>query len=264
MDIGTAKATLAERLEVPHHLIDIIDPDEQYNAARFVNDAVQEIKGIHKREAIPLLTGGTGLYLDALKNGIFDDNASDPEIRAGLHRRAAEHGTASLHQELARHDPVAAKKIHSNDTSRVIRALEVYFNTGAPYSEHLRKQSQQPKRISFENMVSIGLTMDRRKLYERIDQRTALMLEQGLKEEVQGLLDRGFGSDLKSMQSIGYRHMVHYLRGDWTADKLHEVLARDTRRYAKRQYTWFNKDNSILWFRRNDRAGIYQLLRSHL
>lgn len=264
MDIGTAKATSNERLEVPHHLIDIIDPDEQYNAALFVKDALQAIRGIHSRGAIPLLTGGTGLYLDALRKGLFDDGTSDPTIRARLHHRAVKEGVASLHQELLRCDPVAAKAIHSNDRSRVIRALEVYFSTGVPYSEHVKKQSVQPKPIIFSHMVSIGLTMERKKLYERINERTALMLEQGLEEEVQGLLARGYDPDLKSMQSIGYRHMMHYLQGHWNFEKLQEILARDTRRYAKRQFTWFNKDNSILWFNGNDRSKIFELLRNHL
>ncbi|MBT8361069.1 MAG: tRNA (adenosine(37)-N6)-dimethylallyltransferase MiaA [Deltaproteobacteria bacterium] len=264
MDIGTAKVTSDERLEVPHHLIDIIDPDEHYNAAQFVKDALQAIRAIHSRGAIPLLTGGTGLYLDALKKGLFDDGTSNPKIRVRLQHRAVKEGVTSLHQELVRCDPVAAKTIHSNDRSRVIRALEVYFNTGVPYSEHVKMQSAQPKPMKFEHMVTIGLTMERNKLYQRINERTALMLEQGLEEEVQDLLARGYDPDLKSMQSIGYRHMIHYLQGDWNYEKLLEILSRDTRRYAKRQFTWFNKDNSILWFNSSDRLKIFKLLCHHL
>ena len=248
MDIGTAKATSDERRRVSHHLIDIVDPDEDYHAARFVEDCLEAIATIQQRGAIPLLTGGTGLYLQSLKNGLFAAPPRDNKIREQVLRRMNEVGSQALHEELSSFDPESARRIHPHDRSRLVRALEVYLSSGVTLSEHLRRQSTGKEGVVFANFVTMGITCERDKLYRRINRRTDLLFELGLEAEVQGLLDRGYDPGLKSMQSIGYRHMVKHIQGEWTLDQCREFLARDTRRYAKRQYTWFNRDRSIRWF----------------
>ena len=253
MDIGTAKIPEAERRSIPHHLIDIVNPDEHYDAARFTNDCLQAIKDIHERSAIPLLTGGTGLYLRALKNGLFDAAPGNPEIRAMLQARMELEGVNRLHDELFLCDRISANKIHKNDTSRILRALEVFLSTGIPLSAH---QQQTTPAACFSNMLTIGLSDERAALYERINKRSLKMIEGGFEEEVRRLLDIGYSPALKSMQSIGYRHMLNYIAGRWTKDELIANLARDTRRYAKRQYTWFSKDTSVSWFTRDDEKKV--------
>lgn len=264
MDIGTAKATTDERQHVPHHLIDIVDPDEDYHAGRFVEDCLEAIGGIHRRGAIPLLTGGTGLYLQALKNGLFDAPPRDEEIRDHILKRLEEAGSQALHEELSSYDPESARRIHPHDRSRLVRAIEVYLSSGVALSEHLRRQASKKKGIDFSNFISVGITCERDKLYQRINLRTGQLLDQGLEAEVQGLLDRGYDPGLKSMQSIGYRHMVKHIRGEWDLDQCRQFLARDTRRYAKRQYTWFNRDQSIRWFDLKNVSKIYSYLETNL
>jgi tRNA dimethylallyltransferase len=248
MDIGTAKATEEERSIVPHHLIDIVDPDQEYDAERFVSDACNAIKNIHSRKKIPLLTGGTGLYLRALNEGLFIGGKQYPEIRARLKTRLANEGSSILHQELFLYDRISADKIHINDTHRLIRALEIYYGSGIPWSEHLHLQAQEKSTPRFTKILQIGLTCDRKLLYERINKRCKTMLHNGLEQEVRGLMAAGYSQDLKSMMSIGYRHMVHYIKGVWQQDEMEELLARDTRRYAKRQFTWFHNTGNIKWF----------------
>lgn len=264
MDIGTAKVSLTERQTAPHHLIDIVDPDDEYNAARFVEDCYAAIQSIHSKERIPLLTGGTGLYLQALKYGLFPLPVTDKSIRARIQIRLEEEGSATLHEELSEYDPASAARIHPHDSSRIVRALEVYISTGTTMTEHLRKQKPTGSNGQFPSIITVGLTCERDYLYQRINRRTALLFDLGLEAEVRGLLDRGYGTELKSMQSIGYRHMVHYIEGEWTLQQCRELLARDTRRYAKRQYTWFNRDESIRWFERDDSQGIFTYLNEKL
>ncbi len=262
MDIGTAKIPLSERRSIPHHLIDIVNPDEQYDAARFARDCLLTIRNIHNRSSIPLLTGGTGLYLRALKDGFFDTAPANPEIRNTLLKRIELDGINVLHDELSLCDSISASKIHQNDTSRIVRALEVYLSTGTPLSTH--QKNQPPPGTLFSNMLTIGLTCDRTRLYERINQRSTTMLEGGLEGEVASLLDRGYTPELKSMQSIGYRHMVQYLAGNWSEEELKINLAKDTRRYAKRQYTWFNRDESVVWFNHKDDNRLISFTKSWL
>ena len=250
MDIGTAKIPMTERRAIPHHLIDIVNPDEQYDAVQFASDCMRAIKSIHDRSAIPLLTGGTGLYLRSLKEGFFSDAPADPDIRGKLLKRLEREHVNVLHDELLLCDRESALKIHPNDISRIVRALEVFLSTGMPLSVHQKKQP--PPAILFRKMLTIGLTCERADLYERINLRSANMLEEGLEGEVKNLFDMGYTSELKSMQSIGYRHMLEYLASTWSRDELIQNLARDTRRYAKRQYTWFNQDKSTIWFNRDD------------
>lgn len=247
MDIGTAKASRAERELVPHHLIDIVDPDEDYDAARFVKDATLLIDEISARGKLPLLTGGTGLYLKSLLNGIFPEAPSDREVRKTLKDRLMQQGVHVLHEELALCDSISAAKIHKNDTQRLLRALEVYHTTGIPWSSHLASHNKNNAAGLPVDALQIGLTTDREKLYQRINMRCDLMLSEGLEGEVAGLIKRGYSPELKSMGSIGYRHMAGYINYEYSRKEMARLLARDTRRYAKRQYTWFNKMEEVNW-----------------
>jgi len=249
MDIGTAKVTREEQNLVAHHLIDILNPDEQYDAACFVRDALDAIKAINSRGKIPLITGGTGLYLSALINGLFDTVEVNNEIRTRLRERLESEGREGLHQELSRIDPESGTRIHINDTQRLLRGLEIFHATGIPWSSHLRQQTQTPGRITFDKMLQIGLTCDRELLHERIKLRSCNMMQGELRKEVELLLELGYQRDLPAMQSIGYRHMGACIHGEWDVPMATSALIRDTRRYAKRQMTWFRRQQATLqWF----------------
>lgn len=256
MDIGTAKVSKGEQAVVPHHLIDIVTPDQSYDAARFVEDAMRAITSIHEKDKIPLITGGTGLYLQALLSGIFDGAPADQKVRKKLRDEAELYGVHKLQEELSVCDRTSAERIHVNDTQRIIRALEIYRLTGITWSEHLEKQRSKQKKRSFQKILTIGLTCARDILYERINRRTEIMLESGLEQEVKELLQNGYGPDLKSMMSIGYKHMVQYLKNNWSFEEMATLLARDTRRYAKRQYTWFSKVEDLIWLEVEDQQKI--------
>ena len=244
MDIGTAKPTPEEQERVPHHMVDMINPDIPYDAARYARDAGKVILELHGRGMVPVVAGGTGLYIKALIYGLFNSRPPDPDIRRNLERLADTRGSAYLHAELAVCDPAAAAGIHNNDRFRIIRALETYQTTGRPMSDHQREHRfAQPRFRAFK----IGLTMPREDLYARIDRRVDQMVAEGLPDEVRGLLARGYGADLKSMQSIGYRHMIDYLHNGVDWEETLRLLKRDTRRYAKRQFTWFRADPDIVW-----------------
>lgn len=247
MDIGTAKPTVEERRGIPHHLIDIIDPDEQFNAAKFVTFALEAIEKIILRGNIPLLTGGTGMYLKALLQGLFDfENATDPSVRENLAEQLNREGHEKLFLQLKGIDPETAARIHPNDTQRLLRALEIFHVTNKTWSEHLDKQPTAP--VKFDKILQIGLNCDREILYDRIEKRSQLMLETGLVKEVEGLRKMGYASNLTSMQSIGYRHINNYIDEIWDFDETLRLLIRDTRRYAKRQLTWFGNNPAIQWY----------------
>ncbi|NOQ45526.1 MAG: tRNA (adenosine(37)-N6)-dimethylallyltransferase MiaA [Desulfobulbaceae bacterium] len=256
MDIGTAKPTREEQALVPHYLIDLVDPDDQYQAARFVDDALLAIQEICWNERIPLLTGGTGLYLSALLNGLFKTIPVPKIMKEELRERLEREGREELYRELSTVDPEAASRVHANDTHRLLRALEVYHTTGEPWSVHLNRQAKLEKTVTFTNMLQIGLTCDRDLLYQRIEQRSRQMLETGLVQEVQKLLDMGYDANLNSMQSIGYRHVNNYLAGEWNMVTTGKMLVRDTRRYAKRQMTWFFKNKNLDWHQRTEHDKI--------
>lgn len=248
MDIGTAKASGAERAEIPHYLIDIVNPDEQYDAARFVDDATAAIRLIHNKDKLPLLTGGTGLYLKALTEGLFAGPPITREVRDGLKEEMLRIGPAALHRQLALCDPASAARIHGNDSQRILRALEIYHATGIPWSEHLRIQAGKKGQGPWRNMLQIGVTCDRQILYERINERCRQMIDGGLEQEIYDLFDRGFAKELPALNAIGYRHMINYIEKVWTIEETLSNLARDTRRYAKRQYTWFHGMQAIEWY----------------
>jgi tRNA dimethylallyltransferase len=247
MDIGTAKASIAARQAIPHHLIDIVDPDEHYDAARFAIDARQAVAGIHGRNRLPLLTGGTGMYLQAALFGLTQGIGSDHSIRLELIARLERDGARKLHEELFICDRKSAERISVNDTYRILRAIEVYRITGIPWSEHIRAAQQDPAQNYYPNCLQICLTCDRDRLYQRINHRCRQMIAMGLEQEVRTLLSRGYSKALKPMGAIGYRHMVQYLDGVLGQAEMIELLARDTRRYAKRQYTWFRKMENLHW-----------------
>ncbi len=257
MDIGTAKVSLEERARIPHHLIDVAEPDEEYDAASFVRDALQAIEQIHARGRVPLLTGGTGLYLRALIDGLSSGIGQFPEIREQLQQRLALAGPHVLHEELVQCDRYSAERIHVNDTHRLLRALEIYQATGRPWSEHILEHQKQRTPL-FSNILQVGLTCERDLLYRRIDLRTRLMLKNGLEQEVRGLIVEGYSPQLKSMQAIGYRHMNNYLEGICNMAETERLLARDTRRYAKRQYTWFTAIAELEWLQVQDQKKIME------
>jgi tRNA dimethylallyltransferase len=244
MDIGTAKPTIEERACAPHHLIDVVDPDEDFDAARFSRAAREIAVAIDRRGAVPIVAGGTGLYIKAMLYGLFRAEPPDPLTRQRLRQEVAEVGSEALHRRLAGIDAQAAGRIHPHDTFRIIRALEIVAATGEPITDHHRRHGfrESPFRV-----MKIGLDMDRQALYDRIGRRVDAMIDAGLLDEVEGLLSRDYGGDLKSMQSLGYRHMVDFSAGRLTWEEAVRTLKRDTRRFAKRQLTWFRADKEIMW-----------------
>lgn len=259
MDIGTAKATAAERVRVRHHLIDIADPDEQYNAARFVTDARAAMADMRRRGKMPLITGGTGLYLKALNHGLFAAVPIPAAIRDGLRLRLAEEGRAALFRELADCDPESAARIHPNDTQRILRGLEVFQASGRPWSEYLRRQ-EQDERLAGTPQLLLGLRCERSRLYERIRLRTEKMMQPPFRAEVENLLAMGYDASLPSMQALGYRHMIRHIEGEWPLETACAALATDTRRYAKRQLTWFRSEAAMHWFDRDEGEAIFRLV----
>jgi tRNA dimethylallyltransferase len=264
LNIGTAKASFAERDEVAHHLLDIVDPDEAYDAARFAADAKKVLGDIAARGKIALLTGGSGLYLRSLLEPFFPGVAVDEDLRSRLKKRLVEEGSSKLHEELALYDRMSAKRIHQNDSHRLLRALEIYYASGIPWTEHLRRQRSSSDQSVFTNTLKLGLTCERQILYQRIDQRCGLMLDSGLEAEVHSLLEMGYGPDLKPLQAIGYRHMLEYIAGRWGWDDMARLLARDTRRYAKRQYTWFSAMADIQWCEKDHADKVLRLIAAWL
>jgi tRNA dimethylallyltransferase len=245
MDIGTAKPTADEQNRVPHHMIDIVDPDEDFDAVRFAKMARERVMQLHQKGILPVVVGGTGLYIKALLQGLFQSHPVDPQIRDRLTQEAAEHGSGYLHERLKQVDPETAERLHPNDTYRVLRALETIESTGRSISEHHQDHDFADEPF---DALKIGLQMDRQRLYNRIDRRVDLMIAAGLLDEVKMLLGKGYTSDLKAMQSIGYRHMAAYIQGSLPWDECIRTFKRDTRRFAKRQFTWFGADDKIQWY----------------
>jgi len=244
MNIGTAKPTSEERAAAPHHMIDIVAPDEPFDAARFAREARSAIAAVADRHALPIVTGGTGLYIKSLTQGIFCTKPVDPALREQLKKDMDRMGAPALHRRLRQRDPETARRIHPNDAFRIIRAIEIFETTGKPLSDH---HSAHRFGETHFRTLKIGLEMERPALYDRIDRRVDIMLEMGLVAEVRRLLEMGYPSGLKSMKSIGYRHMADFIEGRTTWVEAIRTLKRDTRRYAKRQYTWFKADPEVRW-----------------
>ncbi|CAB1059546.1 tRNA dimethylallyltransferase (EC [Olavius sp. associated proteobacterium Delta 1] len=245
MDIGTAKPTPTELARTAHHMIDIVDPDEDYDAVQFSKQARQRVAEIVKRGRIPFIVGGTGLYIKALLHGLFQAKPVDPQIRNRLKLAAEEIGSGFLFERLKKMDPAAAGRIHPNDLYRIIRALETIESTGKAISELHQEHGFVDNPYG---ALKIGLQMDRQQLYHRIDQRVDLMIKGGFVAEVTKLQEMGYAAGLKSMQSIGYRHVVEFLAEKLPWDECLRTLKRDTRRFAKRQFTWFGADRQIQWY----------------
>jgi len=244
MEIGTARPSVELMARVPHHLYGFVQPDINFTAADFVSVARATISDIISRQKLPLVVGGTGLYLRALLSGLAESPSADDGYRAGLVRFASEHGLHALHEMLVSVDPVTAARLHPNDRLRVIRALEVYHQTGRTLYE---LQSDHGFANEQYESLKIGIDVDRSLLYERINRRVDEMIAAGLLAEVRMLLARGYRADFKSMRAIGYREACEYLAGRLSLGEAVELIKQNTRHYAKRQVTWFKKDSAINW-----------------
>lgn len=243
MDIGTAKATPQEQAAVRHHMIDVIEPDQNFSVAEFVDQSRLLIPAIVARGKIPCIVGGTGLYIRALLGGLADLPASDAELRRQLLQRESAEGPGSLFRELQRVDPATAAVTHPNNLNRIVRALEVTILSGRKMSELKAAHgfSEQPYRV-----LKLAPASFRAELYSRIDQRAEAMLSSGLVSEVEGLVET-YSFDLKALQTLGYREVVHYLKAEISAAQMLEDIQKYTRQYAKRQLTWFRKESEIIW-----------------
>ena len=245
MDIGTAKPTVEERARVRHHLIDILNPDELFSVAEYKARAEAAIDNVLARHRVPILVGGSGLYVRAVISGVsFTQAPPDYELRRQLTAEAEREGTPLLHRRLAEVDPEAATRITPRDLKRIIRALEVYLTTGETISSLQALDRERPPRY---NTCQFGLTLPREELYRRIEARIARQLAAGLVAEVQGLLDRGYHEGLVPMKGLGYAQVARYLRGACSLGDVVVALKRDTRRFAKRQLTWFRADARVQW-----------------
>ncbi len=245
MNIGTAKPMSDELCEIKHHMIDFVDPAEDYSAARYVEDAAQAVETVFQSGKLPILCGGTGLYIDSLLSGRdFAARPGNEELRRALNEKWDADGGTELYRELQSLDPDAANRVHPNDKKRVVRALEVVKVTGGTISKHNEKTQSNPARY---DAVSIFLCFaDREKLYARIDRRVDEMMALGLMDEVRSLLDMGISQNSTAMQSIGYKELVGALNGDGTVEEAVEKIKQSTRHYAKRQISWFKRDTNAL------------------
>lgn len=244
MDIGTAKPSPLDRSRIPHHMIDLVSPDEHYNAGRYERDAGASINQIHQAGKIPLLVGGCGLYLRAVLHGLFHGPGADPELRKRLQQEAEIQGVHYLHEQLEQVDPESARRLHPNDYPRIIRAIEVYIQSGIPLSALQRGYASQQLRY---HAKIIGLTRDRNDLYARIEKRVDDMLKEGLLEEVKRLLEWGYSEDSTALQGLGYKQLIAAIHGRCSLEEAVRLLKRDTRHYAKRQFTWFRQVENVQW-----------------
>lgn len=244
LNIGTAKTTPAEMEDIPHHLLDIKEPWESFSVAEFQQLVEENIVEINQRKHLPILVGGTGLYVDSVINNNynFTPTGEIEGIRKKYQEVVNKQGTETVHKKLAKIDPISAGKIHPNDAKRIIRALEVYDTTGKPISSFASDKGSDKY-----NLVFIGLNMDRKLLYERINSRVDIMLEKGWLGEVKDLLAKGVSQKSFALQGLGYKQLIMYLNKEISYEKAIEIIKRDTRRYAKRQITWFKRDQRIKW-----------------
>lgn len=244
MDIGTAKVTAEEKENIPHHMIDIVEPSESFSVASFQTQVREHIGAIQQRGKLPIIVGGTGLYINAiLYDYQFSDQKRDLSYQKKIEQEIEESGIEAVYQRLKTVDPVQAKSIHPNNLRRVIRALEVYDRTGQTMTELQKSQSKTP----IYDAIIIGLEMERSLLYQRIDQRVDLMIEKGLIDEVRSFYDNGL-KHVQSMQAIGYKEFIPYFEGEYDLARAVELLKRNSRRYAKRQYTWFRNQLNVKWY----------------
>ena len=244
LNIATAKPTPDELKKIKHHFIDILNPDEDYDANKFSIDAENVIDDIHKRKKTAIVAGGSGLYVKALIDGIVDSADKDENLRKELLAKRNKFGNEFLYNELKKVDPISADKMLPQNWKRVIRALEVFYLTGKPIWQHHSSQNKNSK-FSF---YQIGLNWDREVLYTRIEERIDKMIEDGLVDEVNSILNDGYDKNLNSLNTVGYKEIISYLEKEITLIRAIELFKRNTRRYAKRQLTWFRADERIKWF----------------
>lgn len=250
MDIGSAKITKKEMEGIPHHLIDVLMPDEEFHVFRFQEMAKEAIKGIYERGHIPIIVGGTGFYIQALLYDVsFSQQGDHGELRAKLEEVSRDRGGKYLHEWLGKVDADSAEMIHPNNRKRVIRALEFYILNGYPISEHNRKERE--KEAAYDHCYFV-LNDDRAHLYQKIDERVDMMLAAGLVDEVKRLKDMGFQKGMVSMQGLGYKEMLSYLDGECTLEQAVALIKRDTRHFAKRQLTWFRRERDVIWIEKQD------------
>ncbi len=249
MDIGTAKVTKAEMQNIPHHMIDIADPSEDYSVSRYVEKADAAVRGILSRGRLPIVAGGTNLYIDSLIAGLdFAEKAEDAALRESLNKQYDDIGGEAMLEHLRGFDPERAAKLHPADKRRIVRAVEIYILTGETITRHDEETKKRPKRY---DAVKIALTFaDRAVLYDRINARVDKMVSDGLFDEVKGLLDSGLSPACTSMQAIGYKEPAAYFRGEMSKDAAIELIKLSSRRYAKRQLTWLRRDTTVLWHER--------------
>jgi len=244
LDIGTAKPNLHQQAAIPHHLVDILDIDREISAGAYREMALQTVTDILARNKIPIFVGGSGLYVNALLKGIFEESTTDPEVRRQIRQELQEKGIAALYNQLVDVDPVTALKIHMNDVKRVTRALEIYRMTGRPPSQHFQEQDHQPP---FAYRIFI-LNAAREELYRRINERVNQMLADGLVAEVEQLIAAGHRSELEALRTLGYQEVVLFLDGKCSLEEMRENIKQNTRHYAKRQLTWFrNQYPEAVW-----------------
>lgn len=250
MDIGTAKPDMEERQGIPHHLIDIVSPDEQFSVARYCQCAKEAIDSIHAKGKPAVMVGGTGLYVDSLVNNIqFSEIDADEEYRAKMDAVADEKGNEYLHNMLMEIDPDSGAKVSVSDRKRIIRALEVYHLTGKTITWHNEQSRSVP---SPYNTTMFAIDMDREALYDKINRRVDVMLEKGLVDEVKGIINMGIKRNSTAMQAIGYKEIAEYLEGVITLDEAVEKIKQGSRRYAKRQLTWYRRNEKIHWVKSID------------
>ncbi len=257
MDIGTAKPDAIERFGIKHYMIDEVNPDENFSVAKYRELALGYISQIIKEGGHPIVTGGTGLYINSLLYNIhFSETICDEELRAALKMEANEKGNRYLYEKLMVVDPEAAAKIHENDLKRIIRAIEVFTHTSKPISQHAQLSRLEPP---LYNYIVFGLKWDRSKLYGRIEKRVDKMLKSGLIEEVKSLLEQGYDTGTTAMQGIGYKEVLNYLKGECSLEETEYILKRDTRHYAKRQLTWFKRIEGVQWLEADENTNFIEL-----
>jgi tRNA dimethylallyltransferase len=260
-DIGTDKPTIEMRLTVPHHLLDIADASTQFSAADFVREALVSIQLIKGRGRLPFIVGGTGLYLKALIEGLFPGPGRDPALRERLDKEARERGLDSMHQELAAVDPAYACLVGPRDRIRIIRALEVFLLTGKPISEHFASSRSA---VSGFHRLEIGLKLERQELYRRIEQRVDRMFRGGIIEEVEYLLSQGIDETAPPFRALGYKQVLRFVKKEISAEEAVALTKMETRRYAKRQITWFKKMAGVNWFEARDYAAMTDFIEWNL
>jgi tRNA dimethylallyltransferase len=260
-DIGTDKIPLEKRGNIPHHLLDVVSPSIQFTAADFARLALETANAILKKNKLPLIVGGTGLYLKALLNGLFPGGGSDPLLRQKLEREAKKKGLDTLREKLKEVDPVYYQKIEKKDKVRIIRALEVFYSTRKPLSKQFLNTKSYVKDF---NIIKIGLKLERKELYRRIEERVDKMFERGITREVQELLQKGVNENSPPFRALGYKYVLKLLKKEIPLEEAITSTKRDTRHYAKRQMTWFRKMEGIKWFSPYDFPSILEYAENNL